>query len=127
MSEKNSPAVKQVIRPFIPSRDWAQSRQFYTDLGAREIWTNGKDLAHYNWGDNSFYLQNFYLKDWAENTMFQLRVEDVDEWWTFLSSLQLPERYGVRIRAPFHTDWGSYEIHLHDPAGVLWFFAKFED
>lgn len=121
------PSPNAPIRSFIPAKDWSTSRQFYQDLGAQETWVaEDNRLALYNWGPNAFYIQNAYVKAWAEDTMFYLTVEDVDQWWAHLSSLELPQRYGVKIWAPFQTNWGSYEIHMHDPAGVLWYFGKFD-
>lgn len=124
----NLPTTIQAFRTFLPSKDWQLSRQFYRDIGGEESWVaEDEKMCLFRLGSVQFYLQDYYRKDWAENMMCQLLVEDVDDWWIKLDSLRLPDRYGVKIRSPFHTDWGSYEIHLHDPAGVLWFFARFND
>ncbi|MCB0637388.1 MAG: hypothetical protein KDC54_12255 [Lewinella sp.] len=128
MATSSLPSGLGPFRPFVPARDFATSRQFYLDLGFRESWRadDGK-LSQFIFGQHQFLLQDYWLEDWAHNTMFYQVVEDVETWWAHLQALDLPGRYGVRIRAPFHTDWNSYEIHLHDPAGVLWFFGRFKE
>lgn len=112
------------LRPFVPAKDFAISRAFYRDMGAKEIWSNA-DMALLKLGDSEFYLQNAYVKDWAENTMLFLNVEDLDLCWQELQALDLVNRYpDIRWKQPTDYPWGLREIHLIDPAGVLWHFAK---
>lgn len=112
------------LRPFVPAKDFAISRAFYQDMGAKEIWSNA-DMALLQLGDSEFYLQNAYVKDWAENTMLFLNVADLDLCWRELQALDLINRYpDIRWKKPTDYPWGLREIHLIDPAGVLWHFAK---
>lgn len=112
------------LRPFVPAKDFAISRAFYQDLGAREVWAD-EDMVLLKLGDSEFYLQNAYVKDWAENTMLFLNVEDLDLCWQELQALDLVNRYpNIRWKQPTDYPWGLREIHLIDPAGVLWHFAK---
>ncbi len=72
-----------------------------------------------------FYLQNAYVKDWIDNTMIFVEVEDVDLYWKELSELNLPTKYpGVRLTDVKQFDWGK-ECYLHDPSGILWHFGQF--
>ena len=111
------------LRPFIPALDFESSRAFYRELGAQEAVLDPK-LCLFTIGGSQFYLQDAYEKTWAENTMLFLWVPDLDLLWEELQALRLPERYpGVRMKPPTDYPWGLREIHLIEPAGVLWHFA----
>ena len=113
------------IRPFIGSKDFNLSRRFYTDLGFEETILSN-DLSVFRSGNLSFYLQGHYVKDWIDNTMVFMEVEDVDTFYKHLEALNLPSKYkDVRIGPARHLDWGS-ECFVHDPCGVLWHFGEFK-
>jgi len=112
------------LRPFIGSKDFQLSRSFYRDLGFEEIVID-TSMSLFKINGFGFYLQNAYVKDWIDNTMLFLEVDDVERYLEELSALQLPEKYnGVRLSSIHHNDWGS-ECFLHDPSGILWHFGKF--
>lgn len=111
------------IRPFIGAKDFEVSRSFYRDLGFEEGVLDPK-FSVFKMGDLAFYLQDYYDKSWIENTMIFLEVEDVDYYYNQLLALNLTEKYGVKLTPTVHLEWGS-ECFLHDPAGVLWHFGKF--
>jgi len=116
-------AATKNLRPFIPAKDFAVSRAFYQDLGAEELWASD-DMVLLKLGGSEFYLQAYYVKDWAENTMLFLMVPDLELCWRELQALDLVNRYeGIRWKEPTDYPWGLREIHLIDPAGVLWHFA----
>ena len=72
-----------------------------------------------------FYLQDYYLKDWIDNSMIFLEVEDVDQCWKDLEARALHLKYeAVRLVPIRDLDWGR-ECFLHDPSGVLWHFGQF--
>lgn len=120
----NSLATTSNLRPFIPAKDFAASRAFYADLGAKELWTSD-DMVLLQLGGSQFYLQAHYVKAWAENTMLFLMVDDLETLWEELQAKDLVNRYpGIRWKKPTDYDWGLREIHLIDPAGVLWHFAR---
>ena len=112
------------IRPFIGSKDFAQSRAFYTDLGFEET-TLFPNMSLYRMGTVSFYLQDYYNEDWVNNTMVFVEVADAQQYWRELQALHLPAKYaGVKV-SPMQTfDWGK-ECYVHDPAGILWHFGEF--
>jgi len=112
------------IRPFIGAKDYAVSRAFYRELGFTENVIDGK-LSVFHKDKISFYLQDYYHKDWIENTMLFLEVTDVQEQYQFLKDAKLDEKYpGVRLMAIKKETWGE-ECFLIDPAGVLLHFGLF--
>ncbi|WP_382154187.1 VOC family protein [Hydrogenophaga sp. ANAO-22] len=107
------------IKAFLPAIDFDQSRRFYIDLGFTEAWAS-EQMAYLHAGRSSFLLTKFYVKDFAENLMMHLLVEDVDAWWAHVEAQRLGERYGVRAEPPEDRPWGIRDFILNDPAGVLW-------
>ena len=72
-----------------------------------------------------FYLQDYYIKDWINNSMIFLEVDSVQRYWNELQELGLHHRYKyVRLTPIKKYDWGQ-ECFLHDPSGVLWHFGEF--
>lgn len=112
------------IRPFIGAADFHLSRSFYRDLGFEEI-VLSPDMSLFKTADLGFYLQDAYVKDWIDNTMIFLEVEDVNVFWEQLVALDLTSKYkNVRL-SPIRVDsWGS-ECFVHDPSGILWHFGTF--
>ena len=119
-------ALVEGLRTFVPADDFARSRDFYLTLGFREAWSSEK-LVLFELGRFSFFLQHYFVKEWAENMMMDLRVADVDAWWAHLESLSLTTRFStiVRIGAP-QDDLASgiRRGHFVDPSGVLWHFSQ---
>ena len=70
----------KALRPFVPAKDFALSKKFYTELGfrAEEL---GKELAEMHLGPHSFLLQDYYVKDWAGNFVMHALVDDLPGWW----------------------------------------------
>ena len=113
------------IRPFIGAENFELSRSFYKDLGFEES-TLGPGMSYFKTAAFGFYLQNAYVKDWVDNSMIFLEVEDVPAFWKELVELDLPARYKkVKLTPIREYDWGS-ECFLHDPSGVLWHFGAFK-
>lgn len=112
------------IRPFIGAKDFDVSRSFYRDLGFEET-VLSDNMSVFKTNGLAFYLQDAYVKDWIDNTMIFLEVDDVGRHWRELSALDLPDRYrGVRLTSIRSHDWGR-ECFLHDPSGILWHFGEF--
>jgi hypothetical protein len=81
-------------------------------------------VAIFKAGSSSFVLTRFYQKDFAENFVMQLMVDDLDAWWAHLDALDLPDRFGVKPpRAPEMQPWGLRVAYVFDPSGVLWHVA----
>jgi catechol 2,3-dioxygenase-like lactoylglutathione lyase family enzyme len=113
------------IRTFIGCINFEESRQFYNDLRFEESILS-ESMSYFKVSDNlGFYLQNAYVKDWVDNTMIFLEVDDVNRYWSELKSLGLPEKYNhVRLTPIREEAWGR-ECFLHDPSGILWHFGTF--
>ncbi len=76
-------------------------------------------------GNTSFYLQKAYVKDWIDNTMVFLEVDDLDLAFADLKERNLPEKYeGVRLVPIQNHPWGR-EFFVHDPSGILWHVGQF--
>jgi hypothetical protein len=71
------------IRPFIGAKDHELSRSFYRDLGFEEVLLS-VNMSLFKNGSIGFYLQKSYVKDWIDNTMIFVEVEDVESYWQFL-------------------------------------------
>ncbi len=113
------------IRTFIGAKDYATSRQFYTDLGFHET-VLSHNMSYFRVNEQlGFYLQDAYVKDWVDNSMIFLEVDDVDKYYEELRQLGLHDKYeSVRLVPIQNNDWGK-ECFLHDPAGILWHFGEF--
>lgn len=112
------------IRPFIGAQNFELSRNFYRDLGFEESILS-PNMSYFKTDGVGFYLQDAYVRDWVDNTMIFMEVDDVDRHWKELLALDLPSRYeGVRLVPVRELDWGR-ECFLHDPSGILWHFGAF--
>lgn len=112
------------IRPFIGAKNFERSRSFYRDLGFQET-VLSPNMSVLKTGSLEFYLQDFYVADWINNSMVFLEVEDVNAYWDELVALDLTAKYPeVKLIPIRQYDWGA-ECFLHDPSGVLWHFGEF--
>ena len=113
------------IRPFVGAKDFELSRSFYRELGFEEV-VLFPNMSLFKTGGIGFYLQDAYVKDWVDNTMVFMEVDDVGRFWDELVGLNLPEKYeNVRVEPIRNLDWGR-ECFVHDPSGVLWHFGEFK-
>jgi uncharacterized glyoxalase superfamily protein PhnB len=112
------------LRPFVPAKDFELSKKFYLALGFKQTLEDGQ-IAILKLGGCSFILQNFYVKELAENFMMQLMVRNLDSWWERVTEANLPETFGVKPpRPPAMQPWGMTVGFLIDPSGVLWHIAE---
>ena len=111
------------MRAFVPAQDFDLSKRFYETLGFEKVLDS--EVAIFNVGSGGFILQRYYQKDWAENFMMQLLVDDLDSWWQHIVSLDLPTNFGVPAPKPPATQpWGLRIVYVVDPSGVLWHIAQ---
>lgn len=112
------------IRPFIGSENFETSRNFYKDLGFKETVLEPK-LSLFAWNEIGFYLQDAYVKDWIDNTMLFIEVENVENFWQELVHLNFTDKYESVRLTPIRTmEWGK-ECFVHNPCGILWHFGEF--
>jgi catechol 2,3-dioxygenase-like lactoylglutathione lyase family enzyme len=112
------------IRPFIGAKNFDLSRSFYRDMGFEEV-VISPAMSLFKINEVGFYLQNYYVKDWVDNTMVFIEVDNADRYFEELSALNLPSKYeNVRV-TPVRTDYWGKECFVHDPSGILWHFGEF--
>ena len=111
------------LKAFVPAKDFALAKQFYQDLGFTMPWASD-ELAYLHHGNVSFLLQNFYVKELAENLMMHLLVQSVDAWWAFVQEKKIAEKYRIKLLPPEPRPWGMRDFVLIDPSGVLWRIAE---
>ena len=113
------------IRPFIGAQNFELSRSFYRDLGFEEKILS-HNMSYFGLQGFGFYLQDAYVRDWIDNSMIFMEVDDVEKYWAFLKSLDLTTKYEkVKLVPIRNDDWGR-ECFLHDPSGILWHFGEFK-
>ena len=110
------------MRPMVPAKDFDTSKRFYVELGflPRPL---ADRLVEMQLGVFSFILQDYYVREWADNLVVHVTVSDVGLWWDHIVSLDLPARYGVKIQPPESQGWAMV-AGTTDPSGVLWRFAE---
>lgn len=117
-------ALKTIeLKAFVPARDFELSKRFYQDIGFI-LASDSNGIAYFHHENVSFLLQNFYVKELAENFMMHLLVENVDAWWANIQERKIAEKYGVRILPPEQRPWTMRDFVLVDPSGVLWRIAE---
>ena len=121
--EQFVPGIR-AFRPFLPAKEFEKSLRFYEAMGfhAHRL---GETLAEMSLGEHAFLLQGAYVKEWADNTVMHVLVEDVQGWWRHIDSLNLADQFGVSRPGPPRAEpWGLTVTYVTDPAGVLWHFAE---
>lgn len=110
------------MRPMVPAKDFDTSKRFYVELGflPRPL---ADRLVEMQLGVFSFILQDYYVREWADNFVVHVTVSDVGLWWDHIVSLDLPARYGVKIQPPESQGWAMV-AGTTDPSGVFWRFAE---
>ncbi|MFT5883875.1 MAG: catechol 2,3-dioxygenase-like lactoylglutathione lyase family enzyme [Arcticibacterium sp.] len=113
------------IRTFLGSKNFDESRAFYTSLGFEEIVLDPKMSLFKVSETLSFYLQDYYVKAWIHNLMVFLEVDDVEKCQEELLAKGLHDKYKhVRFTEIKTFDYGR-ELFMHDPCGILWHFCQF--
>lgn len=111
-------------RPFVPARDFAMSKEFYVSLGWEIKWSSD-DLALMEQANQRFYLQRYYVKEWAENSMLHMTVADARSCHTQIEELLSAGRFpGARVAPPRQEPYGALVTYVWDPAGVLLHLAQ---
>ncbi len=112
----------RALRPMVPARDFGISTRFYIDLGFRPR-PRDERLIEMHFGAFSFILQDYYVKEWADNFVLHVFVTDLDGLWKHIDALDLPARYGVQAQGPRQESWGMV-AGFTDPSAVLWRFIQ---
>jgi catechol 2,3-dioxygenase-like lactoylglutathione lyase family enzyme len=112
------------IRPFIGAKNFEQSRNFYEDLGFTEIFLQPK-MSLFQKNQIGFYLQDAFVQDWIDNTMVFIEVENLDQAYSDMFTLNLKTKYPTVKLVPIRVEHWGREFFLHDPSGILWHFGEF--
>ena len=107
------------LKAFVPAKDFDLSKAFYRDFGFTMA-SDSHGVAYFRHENVSFLLQDFYVKELAENLMLHLLVEDVDAWWSRLNSQAISTKYDVKQSTVMQQPWRMRDFVLYDPSGVLW-------
>ncbi len=117
------PSAKDV-KVFVPTKDFEHSLKFYQALGWTCNWREG-GLAEIELANVRLYLQAFYAKDWAENFMIYVVVDDAATWHEHITKLIANGDFpGVRVKPPKEEPYGAWVTYAWDPCGVLLHFAQ---
>ena len=112
------------IRSFIGAENFEISRNFYKDFGFEENILS-HNMSYFYKNTCGFYLQDAYVKDWINNSMIFLEVENVEAYWNELLAFDLQVKYETVRLVPIKNEaWGK-EFFVHDPSGVLWHIGSF--
>ncbi len=107
------------IRAFIPARNFALSKQFYSALGCAVKDVDPR-MALVTLGTCHFYVQDYYLKDVAENSMLHVTVDDALAWHDKVAAVVRSGQFeGTRVQVPKRQPYGASVTFVHDPTGVL--------
>jgi len=113
------------IRPFIGTRNFEQSRNFYRDLGFTEIILEPK-MSLFQYKKVAFYLQDAFVQEWVDNTMVFIEVENLAKVYIDLLALNLKTKYPEIKLIPIRVEHWGREFFLHDPSGILWHVGEFK-
>ena len=117
MNPQNRATVE--IKAFVPAQDFDLSMAFYQALGfVRACVFDG--IAYC--GGSSFLLQDFSVREHADNFQMHLLVEDVEAWHRVAK--EVAGQFNVEIGEPEDRPWAMRDFTLFDPSGVLWRIAQ---
>jgi hypothetical protein len=111
------------LEPFIPSgKELESSKQLFQELGFTINWDAGGYVGFERDGCK-FILQHYDNKEFAENLMINVRVDNVEQFRELIIEKQLAERFGIRVGVITIQPYGK-EVNLIDLAGVCWHFVE---
>jgi hypothetical protein len=114
------------LRTFVPAQDFALSKSFYSALGCDLEWSD-ENQALFNLAGSRFYLQRYYVKDWAENSMLHISVQDASRCFSDISELVASGRFpSVRVAGSKQEPYGALVTYVWDPSGVLLHLAQWD-
>lgn len=112
------------VRPFVPAADFAMLLRFYRAVGW-ELGYSDDSLAVLARDGHRFYLQDYFVKDWAENMMLHIAVPSAEAWFQFVTDALASGEFGnARVAPPKREPWGATITYVWDPCGVLLHFTQ---
>lgn len=114
------------VRCFVPARDFARSLRFYELLGWKSVWTDDDGLSLMELAGSRFMLQNFFVREWAENSVISVLVSDAVAWFHHIENVLASDAFpSARVHPPQAEPWGATVTYAWDPSGVLLQFTQF--
>ncbi len=111
------------LEPFVPSgENFERSKQLFLELGFKINWDAGEYIGLERDGCK-FILQKYNNKEFAENFMISVRIDNAEEFWKEVNEKRLAEKFSVRVTPPTQQPYGK-EVNLIDIAGVCWHFVE---
>jgi hypothetical protein len=111
------------LEPFVPSgANFDGSKLLFQELGFRINWDAG-DYVGFQRDECKFILQKFNNKEFAENFMLSVKVDNADEFRKEVVDKQLLQKFGIRIGEVTDQPYGR-EVNIIDIAGVCWHFVE---
>src|SRR5687768_2626676 len=109
------------LQPFIPSgNNFEQSKEPFLELGFSIRWDAGGYIG-FEKDNTRFILQQYDNKEFAENLMITVGVDNVKTYQEFLQEKNLSERFSIKIGEVTEQPYGK-EMNVIDLAGVCWHF-----
>jgi len=116
------PTIKECV-VYTPAQDFEVSKRFYAALGF-DLTEGFGDTMDCRLGGAVFRLQNYYVKDWAENFMMKFDVDDVQAWYEHVKKVLDENTYGNARMAEPEMAGDTKIMHGWDPCGVLLIFVE---
>lgn len=116
-----TPTIKELV-VYTPSENYELSKRFYAALGftLTEGWGDTTDCEL---GGAKFRLQNYYNKNWAENFMMKLDVDDIEGWHAHAKTVIDEGDFGhARYDKQIEVIGDTKIFHVWDPCGILLIF-----
>jgi len=111
------------LQPFVPSGDdFKSSKELFQELGFTIRW-DADDYVGFEKDACKFILQKFNNREFAENFMITVGVDNVDEFRKEVIDKDLPRRFGISISEASDQAYGR-EVNIIDIAGVCWHFVQ---
>src|SRR5882724_9096493 len=110
------------LKVYMPAKNFEQSKRFYVALGfaMSEGWGG---TADFELNGNRFRLQDYYVKDWADNFMVVMVVDDVEAWHQQARKLGSGGDFDNPRNTPPEPAAGALFPPVADPSGVLFVCA----
>lgn len=111
------------LEPFVPSgSNFEGSKKLFQELGFNIKWDAG-DYLGFERDGCKFILQKYADKEFAQNFMISVKVNNVDDFRKSVIEKQLPEKFGISIGQISEQPYGK-EVNIIDIAGVCWHFIE---
>ena len=112
------------VKVFVPAKEFDTSLEFYKAIGWQLNWRQG-GLAELELGNVRFFLQDFYVEQWAHNFMMYIDVTDAQGWYEHISKVIAGGDFDTaRLNPPKKEEHGALVTYVWDPCGVLLHFAE---